>query len=103
MYADEKRLGEAQVVVDAVGQHLLDAANYMDEHGMCRHRGEDKDGAVCFVGALFKTNHDYRDAFRRLQRHLGSNPFEWLRYECKSKDDAVALMRAAAHAEDQRG
>ena|SRR5713226_7489231 len=40
---------------DEVGRTLLKAANYIDEHGQCKGRLQDANGAVCAYGALHAT------------------------------------------------
>ncbi len=34
------------------GKVLMDAANYLDEHGWCRGAAVKEDGSVCFYGAI---------------------------------------------------
>lgn len=41
-----------------VGQTLIKAANYMDEHGHCKHILEDHTGRVCLIGALYSVIFD---------------------------------------------
>lgn len=38
--------------LDPVSKSLLDAADYIEKHGHCKHMAKNSDGNACIVGAL---------------------------------------------------
>ncbi len=84
--------------VDAVGQSLLDAADYMQEHGWCTQQFEAPDGRVCLLGALqkFAPTSTWEPAYRRLYDYFGAYPEEWNDNVCRNEEEAIAALRAAA-------
>jgi hypothetical protein len=97
--------------VDEVGQVLLSAADYMDQHGWCQYLSRNGDGNVCIQGAIeamqridaSQQNISFQ-ALCRLNEHLKrtepsfamSAPSEWNDNRCRSKEQAVAALREAA-------
>ena|SRR5258706_13384694 len=105
------------------GQILMDAANYMDEHGWCQKHASEPNGSVCFygaiaavVGAVSFVNGNVNGNFFRIDKdnpnfkrfaaiqHLVetsrtfiSGAAEWNDYAAKSKEEVVAKLRELAY------
>ncbi len=84
--------------VDAVGEHLLEAADYMQEHGWCTQEFEAADGRVCMLGALnrFAQGSAWEPAYMRLSEYLGQYAETWNDSVCRSQEEAIAALRTAA-------
>ena len=85
-------------VLGETGRMLMDAADYMERHGWCRYQWKNADGAVCFRGALREVNAS-ASAHEKLATFLGVSPTiigDWHDAFCRSKDEAVGILRAAA-------
>jgi len=82
-------------------QHLRAAAAYMREHGWCRGETADDLGRVCLLGALMKTENMVASQVSSLQlRKLIDVSIPcWNDLICKSKEQAVAMLEAAAEME----
>jgi len=101
------------------GQILMDAANYMDEHGWCQKHASEPNGSVCFYGAiaavvgavrfvdgnLFRIDKDTPN-FKRFAaiQHLIDTPStfisgaaDWNDKVAKSKEEVVAKLRELAY------
>jgi hypothetical protein len=101
--------------VDAVGQVLLSAADYMDKHGWCGTGSGGPDTEVCLIIAVCRAMYAIHGhagindwdleskirsaALHRLEQHLGTHPcgiIQWNEEVCRSKEQAVAALRGAA-------
>jgi len=82
-------------------QHLRDAAAYMRQHGWCRFETEDDLGRVCLLGALMKTENMVASQVSSLQlrKLIDMGIPGWNDFICKSKEQAVAMLEAAAEME----
>lgn len=107
MFLETKRDGEAQArtKLEPWRQLLLDAADYMEQHGKCEHAYSTPDGRVCFYGALnvvqgLPARSDLIDAlanqavenFRRYVQH-GPSHFN----DTHSQAEVLAAMRETAN------
>lgn len=114
MFVDDKRQGEtAPLVVDRVGQILLDAAAYIEKHGWCQNNFQMPDGRVCASGAIgcamgvTDSPLHYHQARSRLCCHLRevkqvsmAGIEVWNDFFGQTKENVVANIRAAALRED---
>ncbi len=89
--------------LDEVGRVLLDAADYMKQHGWCRWRMRNGAGEVCIIGAIDALHLDVllnARVLRRVVQSLGSiNIAHWNDQVCANKDEAVGLLQEAAYEE----
>lgn len=114
------KLGGEITTVDAIGKILRDAADYIERHGWCQgalNNGE----RVCALGAVlmvtdegirsvncqtphvapwFTPNSPIRKAYLRLMNHLKQLPDAWNDNPCRTAEQVVTALRAAATAED---
>ncbi|SRR5258706_10095137 len=101
------------------GQTLIDAANYLDEHGWCRGHAGEPGGSVCLYGAiaavtgtakftganylLIDTGNPNFGRFLAIQKLIESKerfPFGaayWNDKVAKSKEEVVAKLRELAY------
>ena len=80
MFVETKPEGEAQTELEPWRQLLLDAADYMEKHGHCKHLLYNDEGEVCFLGALNAAcygsasacgiSNTYNIAARMMARHV---------------------------------
>lgn len=103
-----KRLEAEQV--DADGQLLLKAADFLEQHKWRRNcLCNEFTGSYCILGALDRasgthnlnttavmTSPHLSGAIKRLSSFLGLMPFYWNDVVCKSKSEAVKALRNAA-------
>jgi len=84
-------------------QHLRAAAAYIRQHGWCRGGTEDDLGRVCLLGALMKTETMVASQVSSLQlrKLIDVSITCWNDRICKSKEQAVAMLEAAAEMEAQ--
>lgn len=99
-------------LLDPAAKLLLDAADYMENHGfgkfhLCNQRGE-----VCVRGAIYAANQrqiftgsfwacivevpEVAEADRRLAKVVGMEPHLWNNRQETTKEDAVRALRQAA-------
>jgi hypothetical protein len=85
--------------VDAIDKIIIAAADYVQAHGWCRWQSEDSRGRVCISGALGRVSVPlyplYGKAIKRIEDHHGVHLVSFNDYQCKSKRQALAFMRAA--------
>lgn len=97
MYVEQ---GTRTETVDAVGQVLLDAADYLDTHGWCQGMGSDK-GRACALYATWRVTRGtlmYDLAYDRLKTHIGAPVAYWNDARGRTKEEVTRAMREAAHA-----
>ena len=95
-------------VVDAVGQDLLNAAEYIERHGWCQSRAFDGDRA-CMMGAIYAAT---GGTFRGLtvgavdERYLNAvmrvlliapSPTRWNDEKGRTKQEVIDALRQAAY------
>ena len=109
MFVDDKRIGEAPPP-DAIGQILLEAADYMEAHGHCKNTRYDPDGRVCLNGAIMAVrppppewicgkwvwHEEGLRASLRVGAYLKTNPVEWNNAPERTGVEVIAALRAAA-------
>jgi hypothetical protein len=93
--------------LDKAGKVLLEAAEYMEQHGWCRDEFFDDTGAVCLLGAIRRRQPRYSlggnsPPALRLQNRIyekvgGYLVATWNDEHCESKEQAVTLLRSAAY------
>ena len=90
-------------------QVLLEAADYIEEHGLCKGRLSTKDGRVCLLGAINVVTSGFLDdlvltpaavfARGRLQDVIGDEQIaRWNDRKETTKELAVEALRKAAAA-----
>ncbi len=101
MYLDEKKSGET---IDAVGEVLLRAADYMEKHGHCKFKLKNVYGAVCFNGALIEALRGYgpdtdcgtyRAATKRCGFADSNESARWNNAPERTAADVIARLRAS--------
>jgi hypothetical protein len=97
----DKRWDKPQAV-DAIGKIILAAADRLDRDGWCQAAYHDKQGRHCIVGAFARGDTeniavgDTSVALRRVGVHLGMMISHWNDHQCKSGEEASAMLRKAA-------
>jgi len=100
------------------GKTLMDAANYMDEHGWCRGKAGMYDGSVCLYGAIaavigavklhedglrIDIGHPNFKSFLAIQNAIEESRIfingaaKWNDKGAKSKEQVVAKLRELAY------
>ncbi len=84
---------------------LLAAADYLEKWGWCQNAIRDSDGRACLLGALSLSisrigKGNVVAAMNRLERHLKMSVDAWNDDICKSQEQAVDALRAAAQNEN---
>lgn len=91
---------KVQPKLDAVGEHLLRAADYIKEKGWCQGSLCDNNGRVCVEWALIQTN-DGKKAFdksyTKVMNHLKMRPATWNDALATSGEEVVAKLREIAY------
>jgi hypothetical protein len=93
--------------VDAIGSVLLAAADIIERRGWCNDGPVGPRGEVCLLVAISDTmpgpwSHE-KDRLReavcaQLRRHIDHMAIiEWNETVCESKEEAIAMLREAAH------
>lgn len=82
-------------------QLLLDAAQYIRDHGWCQHQLMNRHGAVCLAGALesapgWKNAQDAIEAVARLQPHASIWVSVWNDKPGRTKEEVIAVLEKAA-------
>jgi hypothetical protein len=93
----DKRWEKPQV--DAIGKIILAVADRLDRDGWCQAAYHDEQGRHCIMGAFARDgieNIDTYLALRRVSAHLGMLVSHWNDYQCKSGEQASAMLRQAA-------
>jgi len=104
MYIDEKREGEALDILEVrrlkICEVLLDAADYIVQHGWCQGLFEGAGGQVCAIGALRNVSDEQEWAWaaaERLSEHVGYHRIpEWNDSPARNQHQVIAALRAAA-------
>jgi hypothetical protein len=83
---------------------LNQAADYLEEHGHCKHDLRDWEGRVCLLGALISIGQSSGLAmgYAAMSGYLGSDPVSWNNAPERTKGEVVAALRAAALLEGGR-
>lgn len=96
MYVDEKKHGE--VVVDAVGQAMLDAAKYIEKQGWCQYTIRDKKDRVCLIGAFHAlgTLIVWPEVARKMGFSFAHDPVIWNNAPGRTAEEVIARLRQFA-------
>ena len=97
-------------LLDPVSRILLQAADYMEEHGHCKQILQNDRGEVCINGALQAVMrqqsvsretfcNDWWMASIRISQHIGADPVQWNNAPERKKEEVVAALRGAAFME----
>lgn len=92
------------------GKLLLDAADYMDQHGHCKYMTWDPEGRVCLAGALIKVGagsgmkiltHDTEDRLIDILELIrpnvgGQHPIDWNNAEERTGEEVINMLRLTA-------
>lgn len=94
------------------GRLLLDAADYMDQHGHCKYMTWDPEGRVCLAGALIKvgsgpgwvpgtphwTPEDrLSDILELIRPNVGGqHPIDWNNAEERTGEEVINMLRLTA-------
>lgn len=108
MLYDKKWDKPVEVELEPWRKHLLDAAQYIRDHGWCQHNSTAPDGSgrVCAVGALgyvaaeygydYIHSPDYHTAFQKLQLELSTSIPHWNDQPSRTKEEVIAAFEQAA-------
>lgn len=83
-------------------KHLLDAADYLEEHGHCKDRWSNQQGAKCLLGAIHAGagSAGYQGARDRVIAYLGfrgvGEAVDWNNAPERTADEVIAALRGAA-------
>ncbi len=99
----DKKWDQEVKVVDEVGQVMLKAADYLEEHGHCKHVLFNDKGAVCIRGAFMKVGSfaQLNEAELRLKEFgIPWNELigvvDWNNAPERTGEEVIAVLRAAA-------
>lgn len=86
--------------LDETGMHLLNAANYLEDHGWCQNTLINARGNVCLITAI-SINPNVDRSARRLLYYLvnrkGAADIQlWNDYPGRTKEEAIQALREAA-------
>lgn len=116
MYYDERKevIPEAPVILEPWQQHLLNAAQYIRDHGWCQLTSKNDKGEVCLEGAISqgvlqaqgvkKYNKQTSDLFcaadRKVRRYLQLTypSHYWNDQNGRTKEEVIAALEGAARA-----
>ncbi len=102
----DKKWDKEVKVVDEVGQAMLNAADYIDKHGHCKHTPKNSQGEVCLMGALLHSSNLEFEIWRqtiglpaclRLKKILGMEPANWNDMPERTAEEVTAMLRHAAY------
>ncbi len=100
MFLEVKREGEVAVPVKPWRRLLLDAADYIDQHGWCQDVWEDADGRVCVYWAMRRANRyteSVQDVARgKMEGFLGQELTSWNDAEGRTRDYVTTALRSCA-------
>ncbi len=92
--------------VDTIGRKLLNAAEYIEQHGWCQGSLRNPRGSACLIGALYYSN-DFRGdlrkdpqwttAIRRLTKMTHVHPERWNDSSGRTQDEVVHVLRESAY------
>jgi hypothetical protein len=85
-------------LLDPILKVLLDAADYMEAHGHCKHAIEDSRGRVCLLGAIIRVGKEHFYAASDRMRNYTKHPAlsDWNNARERTQEEVVAAFRAAA-------
>jgi hypothetical protein len=85
-----------EVKLEPWRQNLLDAAQYIREHGWIQKAVKDSEGRVCLIGALQAVGGWHNsDAPRRLREIVSCIP-EWNNADGRTKEEVIAVLEKTA-------
>ena len=100
----DKKWDKEVKVGDEVGQALLKAADYIEEHGHCKGVLYNDEGAVCFRGAFIKIEAlELLDLAELRLKDLGvphkgyMGVVDWNNAPERTAEEVIAMMRHAAY------
>jgi hypothetical protein len=111
MFLDEKKVGEDKVTLEPWRKALLDAADYIEEHGWCQGSLTSDGGRVCAGGAVLMahsgsltTNYPLGSvpdkAIYMLEKYVDASHYfgiaSWNDAKERTKGEVVAAMRGCA-------
>lgn len=79
---------------------LLNAAQYIRDHGWCQHVTRDRQGRVCLSGALYRNAEepDYTNAAYAVYALIKENLAEWNDTPGRTEQEVIAVLEKAAEA-----
>ncbi len=99
----DKKWDKEIKVVDEVGKVMLKAADYIEEHGHCKHVLCDDKGAVCIRGALIRVGSFTQLTKAELRLKEFGIPWnervgvvDWNNAPERTGEEVIAALRAAA-------
>jgi hypothetical protein len=77
---------------------LLNAAQYIRDHGWCQHVASDGQGRVCLTGALYHNARglDYMDATYAIYALIKTSLKEWNDTPGRAEQEVIAVLEKAA-------
>lgn len=116
MYYDERKevIPEVPVILEPWQEHLLNAAQYIRDHGWCQLTSKNDKGEVCLEGAIMQgilqalgtksylkiSPPLYGEADRKVRQQLGTNlPCHyWNDQKGRTKEEVLAVLEATVKA-----
>lgn len=83
-------------LLNATTRTLLDAANYIEEHGFIQGTYGFPGVGVCPAKALMDVGGNVGSATRKLELYLGMNAVTWADMPGQTKEKVVCALREAA-------
>lgn len=102
MFVETKREGEVVAPVEPWRKALLDAAQYIRDHGWCQNELRNLSGNVCMVGSILFSNlqqcrNEIDPAKSRVMAHLGNSSISrWNDTPGRTKEEVIAVMETVA-------
>ncbi len=96
MLYDKKWDAKVEPKLEPWQKHLLDAAQYIRDHGWCQKALMDDEGRVCLLGALGKIPGDQAIPRQRLRSIIGINLVNWNNSPKRTKKEVIAALEEAA-------
>src|SRR5882672_10642727 len=103
MLYDKKWDKPAEVKLEPWRKHLLDAAQYIRDHGWCQGTTLNDKGEVCALGALRMVTNwhgpggtQIQEAHIQLQNLIGGSIPYWNDHSYRTKEDVIAAFENAA-------
>ncbi len=88
--------------VDKTGLQLLQAAEYIREHGWCQEKMETMTGSVCVLGALgLVAPYKYEDALARMRKYIKAEfgVARWNDQVGRTQEEVITALQSAAFSE----
>jgi hypothetical protein len=96
LYDPKEAETKPEVQLEPWRQHLLDAAQYIREHGWCQRTIRDEEGRVCLIGALQSVEGWENSVAPTMLRRIISCIPSWNNAPGRTKEEVIAALEGAA-------